>query len=150
MSDWNKTPQIISILTRKLKPGQTFEDFQQAHLPPGEAKKTEFGYQVSYFNAPTRVINTVSAIDPTMIVTISFSYGDPQSILDEVKTHLPIEAERHKKIAEVADKIGPALVYFVASDNNYSNPDIDYQQLPLVEVTQELVDALQAMVPQKK
>ncbi|MDP3558859.1 MAG: hypothetical protein Q8R79_00730 [Legionellaceae bacterium] len=149
MNHWKKTPQILSILTRKLKPGKTFEDFQQAHLPPGKTQKTEFGYQVDYFNTPTRVINAVSVTDPTLIVSIGLSYGDPQLILDDVKSHLPVEAERAKKIAEVADKVGPSMVYFVASDNSYGVADLEYHQLPFVKVTQELVDALQAMVPQK-
>ena len=149
MNHWDKTPQIISILTRKLKPGQTFEDFQQAHLPPGDAQKTEFGYNVNYFNAPTRVIDAVSASDPSIIVSIGLTYGDPQAILNEVKEKLPLEQERAKKIAQVADKVGQSMVYFVASDNNYSNPEAVYEQLPLAEVTQEIVETLQAIVPQK-
>ena len=39
MSYKEKTPAVISILKRKLKPGKTFEDFQQAHLPGDGAKK---------------------------------------------------------------------------------------------------------------
>ena len=39
MSYREKTPIVVSILKRKLKPGKTFEDFQIAHLPGANAKK---------------------------------------------------------------------------------------------------------------
>lgn len=70
MSYREKTPTIISILTRKLKPGKTFEDFQQAHLPAEQAEKNELGYDVDFFGVPTRVINAISAEDPSVIYSI--------------------------------------------------------------------------------
>lgn len=146
----DQTPQILSVLTRKLKPGKTFEDFQNAHLPPGKTVKTEFGYDVDYFKAPTRVINAVSAADPSIIVSIGLTYGDPEQVLQEIASKVPLEKDRHDRIAEVADKVGPSLAYFVASDNNYGGANPKYSQLPLSEVTPEVVAALEALVPQKK
>ena len=148
MSYKENTPQIISVLTRKLKPGKTFADFQQAHLPPGAAKKTELGYDVDYFDSPTRVINAISAEDPNIIISIGLSYGEPEEIFNEVQSKLPIEKERAKKIADVAEKIGPAKIFFVASDNNYSAVK-EQTQKPLVEVTQELIDFIDKLAPQK-
>lgn len=145
-----KTPQILSVLTRKLKPGKTFEDFQKAHLPPGKAIKTEFGYDVDYFKAPTRVINAVSATDPSIIVSIGLTYGDPEEVFKEISSKIPLEKDRHDRIAEVADKVGPSLAYFVTSDNNYGGTDPEYTQLPLSKVTLEIVATLEALVPQKK
>ncbi len=149
MSYREKTPQIISVLMRKLKPGQTFEDFQKAHLPPGDVQKTAFGYDVNYFNAPTRVINAISLSDPSMIISIGLTYGEPNEVLKEVKEKIPLEKDRRKQIAQVADKVGPAMIYFVASDENYGNPETQYQQLPCPEVTQEVIDAFEALVPKK-
>ncbi|ETO92491.1 hypothetical protein [Legionella oakridgensis] len=148
MSYREKTPQIISILTRKLKPGKTVEDFQKAHLPPGNAKETEFGYDVDYFHAPTRVIHAVSVADPSVIISIGLTYGNPEVVLQEVHDKLPLEQERANKIAQVADKVGPSMIYFVASDNNYGGAD--ETQLPLYEVTSEVVAAIESLIPQKK
>jgi hypothetical protein len=39
MSYRDKTPSVISILQRKLKPGKTFEDFQSAHVPGENPRK---------------------------------------------------------------------------------------------------------------
>ncbi|MBP9791965.1 MAG: hypothetical protein KBC27_02015 [Rickettsiales bacterium] len=84
MSYRDKTPQILSILTRKLKAGKSFEDFQKAHLPRGKAEKDTFGYNIDYFNHPTRVINAISVTDPTIIVSIGLTYGQIQTIAKEV------------------------------------------------------------------
>lgn len=148
MSYREQTPQILSILIRKLKPGKTFEDFQKAHLPPGKSTKTEFGYDVDYFTAPTRVINAVSAADPSMIVSIGLSYGDADVILKEVSDKIPFEKERHDKIAEVADKVS-AQVFFVGADNNYGGADSSYTQLPLTEITPEIIAILNSIIPKK-
>ncbi len=135
----NQTPQIVSILYRKLKPGQTFEDFQKAHLPPGECRKAEFGYDVDYFNVPTRVINAVCATDPTMIISIGLTYGGLDEFLHEVAEKLPLEIERARKISEVSEKIGATEVYLTASDNNYGKSDAHSKQIPLTKVTTEVI-----------
>jgi PhnB protein len=149
MSYRDKTPQTISILTRKLKPGKTFADFQQAHLPPGETKKTQFGYDVNYFNAPTRVINCISAEDPSIIISIGMTYGDPEAVFSEISGKIPVEKERAAKVATVADKVGISKVCFVGADNNYAGTDPDYEQGPLIKVTHELLKKLESVVPQK-
>lgn len=149
MSYREKTPQVVSILTRKLKPGKTFEDFQKAHTPPGEPKVHALGTDVEYFSLPTRVINIVSTDDPRVIVSIGLSYGEPQEIFAEVQSKIPLEQQRAKRIAEVADKVEPSKVFFVASDNNYGGIGTDYQQLPLAEVTPEVTSAIEALMPKK-
>lgn len=149
MSYREKTPQVISILTRKLKPGKTFQDFQKAHTPPGKTTKTKFGYDVDYFPVPTRVINCISAEDPTIIVSIGLSYGDPETIFAIVKEKFETEKQRHDATAEVADKVGPTKVYFVGSDNNYGGKDPAYTQESLPEITPEILAMVQSLVPQK-
>ncbi len=144
-----QTPTLISILTRKLKPGKTFEDFQKAHLPPGQIDKSDFGYDVDYFSVPTRVINSVSAADPTVIVSVGFSYGNVDDIFSGIAKKLPTEKERHNKIAEVAEKIGVSQVFIVKTDNNYGGSNPDFEQVPLTEVTPELLERINALVPQK-
>ena len=141
----DQTPQIVSVLLRKLKHGKTFDDFQQAHLPPGKTVKRELGYDVDYFKAPTRVINAVSVEDPTMIVSIGLTYGEPGAVLEEVMSKLPIEKERHDKIAKVADKMDKSFIAFVASDNNYGASNPAYTQLPLFPVTPEVTAAMKSI-----
>ena len=51
-----KTPTMLSILTRKLKPGKSFEDFKRAHVPVGDSKKTEFGYDIDFFRVFLRFL----------------------------------------------------------------------------------------------
>lgn len=96
---------------------------------------------MDYFNAPTRVINAISATDPTMVISIGLTYGDYKEVFDEVKDKIALEAGRHAKLAQVSDKVGTTGLYFVASDNNYGK-NISYSQLPLVAVTQELVEEI--------
>jgi hypothetical protein len=149
MSYREQTPQIISILMRKLKPGKTFEDFQKAHLPPGPATQTEFGYDAEYFNTPARVIDAISAADPSIIISIGLSYGDPKTILQEVVQKIPLEKDRHEKIAAVADKIGPTQVLLVRGDNNFGGTHLTHVQLPLSDLTPDLIADINAIVPQK-
>ncbi|MES2214736.1 MAG: hypothetical protein V4485_01780 [Pseudomonadota bacterium] len=144
-----KTPQIISVLYRKLKPGKTFEDFQEAHLPPGKPHKTEFGYDVEYFNAPTRVINAVSLTDPNMVISIGLTYGDFDEVMQEVASKKLLEAERHEKISQVADKVSME-VYLTGADNNYGKRDAKYAQLPLDKVTPELIEKLHSLLSKTK
>ncbi len=143
MSYRDKTPQIISILTRRLKPGKTFEDFQQAHLPPGKCTPTELGYDVDYFPIPTRVLNMISLTDPSIIVSVGLSYGaTSEEIFKAVQEKMPIEHERAKKIETVSEKAGPTQLFAVATDNNYGDRNPDYPQGPLIPVTPELIEVI--------
>ena len=131
MSYRDKTPQILSILTRKLKPGKSFEDFQKAHLPPGETEKDTFGYNIDYFNHPTRVINAISVNDPTIIVSIGLTYGPIKTIAQEVVEKIHTEIERKNKIDQVAEKIGTTELFLIASDNNFGGKDPEFTQTTL-------------------
>jgi hypothetical protein len=131
MSYRDKTPQILSILTRKLKPGKSFEDFQKAHLPPGKTEKDIFGYNSDYFTQPTRVIDAISVNDPTIIVSIGLTYGHIQNIAQEVAEKAHLEIERRNKIAEVAEKIGNTEVFVIASDSNFGGKDPQFIQTEL-------------------
>src|SRR5262249_60221929 len=59
-------PMIISILTRRLKEGKTYEDFRAAWKP-------DKGFGVN-----TRVVSCQSLDDPREIVTIGFSDLSPE------------------------------------------------------------------------
>lgn len=138
MSYREKTPQILSILTRKLKPGKTFSDFAKAHLPPGRVKEGKFGYSLEYFNHPTRVINAISITDPTVVTSIGLTYGNAKSIAKEVMSKI----ERRNNIDKVAEKLGPAQLFLVASDNNFGGEDPNFKQTPLTNDPNTILDII--------
>ena len=142
MSYRDKTPQVISILTRKLKPGKTFNDFAKAHLPPGEVKEGKFGYNIEYFNHPTRVINAISITDPKTIISIGMIYGNATSIAKEAVSKIESEIERRNKIDKVAEKIGPTQLFLVSSDNNFGGEDPNFKQTPLTDNPQSILDII--------
>lgn len=127
------TPQIISIIRRKLKAGKTFEDFQKAHCPPGKRVSSTVGQDVNYFKTPTRVINAISPTDPNVIMSIGMTYGDPKEIFKEVKDKLPSERARAKQIDAVAEKTGATEVFVVQSDNNYGGANPNFTSKPIVD-----------------
>ena len=150
MSYRDKTPTVISILTRKLKEGKTFEDFQEAHVPVSdkEAEKTEFGYDTEFFGVPTRVINAVSGDDPNVIYSIGLSYGSIEKIFTEATKAAKEEVKPGKRsdnLDDVCDDIAEPVIAFVGADNNYGGKDPAYEQTPLAKVTPEITKAIKMM-----
>jgi hypothetical protein len=147
-----KTPTVISILTRKLKPNKTFEDFQEAHVPHGEVEKTDFGCNVSFFGVPTRVINAISCEDPSIIYSIGLSYGTIEDIFSEANKAMKEDSQpgrRGEKLDEICDDLTDPVVAFVASDNNYGGKDPLYEQTPLAQVTPEITDVIKKLKEKK-
>lgn len=142
MSYRDKTPQILSILTRRLKPGKTFNDFAKAHLPPGKVKEGKFGYNVEYFNHPTRVINAISVTDPTIVTSIGLTYGNAKSIAKEVMSKIESEIERRNNIDKVAEKLGPTQLFLVASDNIFGGEDPNFKQTSLTNDPNTILDVI--------
>ena len=151
MSYRAKTPTVVSILKRKLKPGKKFEDFQQAHIPGDHATKNAFGYEVDFFGFPTRVINAVSAEDPSIVYSIGLSYGGVEDIFKEATQKSQEDAEperRGEKLDQVCDDVALPVIAFVASDNDYGGSGADYTQSQLAEVTPEISKAIRKMLSQ--
>ena len=148
MSYKSKTPTVISILQRKLKPGKTFEDFQEAHLPGEGATKKDLGYEIDFFGVPTRVINAVSAEDPSVVISIGLSYGEISDIFSQAVKKSKEESapgKRGDKLDEVCDDLAPPMIAFVGADNDYGGKGLDYKQAPLAKVTPEIVEAVKNM-----
>ncbi len=148
MSYRSKTPAVISILQRRLKPGKTFEDFQQAHLPTDDAKKNEFGYETEHFSVPTRVINAISAEDPSIVYSIGLSYGDVDTIFEEAMNKSEEDSQpgrRKEKLNDVCDTLAFPIIAFVGSDNDYGGKSEEYEQTPLPELTPEITEAIQTI-----
>ena len=144
----DKTPTVLSILTRKLKPGKSFEDFQKAHVPVGVSKKTEFGYDTDFFGVPTRVINAVSCEDPSLIYSIGLSYGTVEQVFSEAKLAMKKESkpeQRSDRLDKICDDLTEPVIAFVGADNNYGGRNPDYTQTPLAKVTPEVTKIIQKL-----
>lgn len=152
MSYRDKTPTVISILQRRLKPGKTFEDFQKAHVPGENANKNEFGYEIDFFGVPTRVINAISVEDTNVIYSIGLSYGDVAEIFKEAIAKSKEDSQpgkRGDKLDEICDDMAPPVIAFVGSDNDYGGKGLEYKQTPLAKVTPEITKAVKEMMSQK-
>lgn len=149
MSYKNKTPSVVSILKRKLKPGKTFEDFQTAHLPCADAKKKEFGYEVDFFGVPTRVINAVCAEDPNIVYSIGLSYGEIDEIFKEATEKSQEDSQPGKRVENldnICDEMAAPIIALVASDNDYGGNGMNYKQTKLAKVTPEISQAIKNML----
>lgn len=148
MSYREKTPTVLSILQRKLKPGKTFEDFQKTHIPGDSATKNEFGYQTDFFDVPTRVINAVSVDDPSIVYSIGLSYGTVAEIFKAAAAGSDKdrkEGARSDQLDEICDDIAQPIIAFVGADNDYGGKGTEYQQDPLEQVTPEITAAVKKL-----
>ncbi len=112
-------PNVVVILNRTLKPGQTFEDFYEAWKPPVECVSSEgHRHRYHYFSWPSRVINMQDAANPNEILSLGLLYCESEEHFHaEMKRLATTEQIRHDKIAKVADKTGKNRQYFVLSDD---------------------------------
>ena len=98
---------IMGVLFRKLHPGQTYNDFKKAWLPPLKP-----GQDLEhYFPYPTYVVSAENIEDASDIMTIGFMWLEENKIGELLKEMSDTEKQRHDHIAEVADKIGSTLIY---------------------------------------
>lgn len=69
------TPNVASVIKRKLKPGIEFNQWYEAWLPP--VKPTKIANEVvrDYFPVPTRVINLLPVGNEQDFLTIGFVYN---------------------------------------------------------------------------
>ncbi len=102
-------PPLIGVLFRKMKPGYTYEDFRAAWLPPLKEGQD----LAQYFPYPTQVLTAESREDPADIITVGFVWLEEDKLEDFLESTAETEKMRHDKIATVADKIGPTLIYRV-------------------------------------
>ncbi len=100
---------LISILSRRLKQGKTYEDFRRAWLPDRG------------FGVPTRVVTAVGIEDPRDIVTIGFSDLEPADVDAFLARVGPQEAARHDRIAEVIEPEMTRGVYVQVADDDLTD-----------------------------
>jgi len=105
---------IITILTRRLRDGKTYDDFRAAWKPD------------KGFGVPTRVVSGQSPTDPRQIVTIGFTDIDDSEAEAFLTQIGPQEAVRHDRLTEVVeDDVHRAIYVQVADDDLSDGPPPD-------------------------
>lgn len=130
-SEHHRMPAAMSVNSRQLHDGKTFDDFHRAWLPSGKwISPVEEGGQAYLQFIPegaTRIINAVSLNNPREIITVGFHWVDNREqyewMLKKVKNiaNEPSNQERHDRIKHVADK-KTGDFYQVKSDDNVGKP----------------------------
>jgi len=125
-SQFQKTPNSVSVLFRKLHDGKQFEGFRKAWFPPEvQCNPTEAGGETfqQFFDAPIRVINAVNIQDPSDVVSIGLHWFPDEDLMAAMQdpNFQQRGQARGERIAKVADKV-QAEVYFVKSDDNLGTP----------------------------
>jgi hypothetical protein len=100
---------VISILTRRLREGKTYEDFREAWLPD-----QGFGF-------PTRVVSAQSAEDEREIVTIGFSELSEEEVEAQYQRIQPQEEVRHDRIEAVVEPGMTRRFYLQLAEDDFTD-----------------------------
>lgn len=109
-------PQVISILRRKIKDGNSYDDFREAWLPEVTGQ-----YQI-----PTYVVNASKVDDDSETISIGLVCASLEEVYAESSRVRKSDEDRRDKVAEVADSHGNAELFVVKnidelSDKNYED-----------------------------
>jgi hypothetical protein len=99
---------VISVLTRRLREGKTYEDFREAWLP-----EQSFGF-------PTRVLSAQRADDEREVITIGFSELDAAEAEEQLRRIAPQEQRRHDKIDAVIEPEMTRAFYVQVAEDHFS------------------------------
>lgn len=127
-SEYQRMPNMVSVLCRKLQDKKAFEDFYHAWLPGQNwCNKIESCGQTfqQFFPAPTRVMNAVNINNPKEILSVGFTWVSSEEqgkkMWEIATANNQVNQERHDNIKKVADKISSNL-YEPKSDDNLGVP----------------------------
>jgi uncharacterized protein YciI len=90
-------PLTMSVLFRKMKDGNGYEDFRKAWLPPVEPIE-------NYFNLPVMVINAQNLQEPEEVISVGLVWADVEEAMQKYLEHQKTEAERQDKIELISDQ----------------------------------------------
>jgi hypothetical protein len=100
---------VISVLTRRLREGKTYEDFREAWLPD-----QGFGF-------PTRVVSARRVDDDREMVTIGFSELDEAEAEAQFQRIGPQEGRRHDRIDAVVEPGMTRHFYVQVADDDFTD-----------------------------
>jgi hypothetical protein len=100
---------VISVLTRRLRGGKTYEDFREAWLP-----EQGFGF-------PTRVVSAQRVDDEREIITIGFSELDEAEAEVQLQRIGPQEQRRHDRIDAVIEPEMTRHFYVQLAEDDFTS-----------------------------
>jgi hypothetical protein len=103
---------VISVLTRRLREGKTYEDFREAWLP-----EQGFGF-------PTRMVSAQSVDDEREIVTIGFSELTEEEAQAQARRIAPQEQVRHDRIDAVMEPDMTRRFYVQIAEDDFTNAPV--------------------------
>ena len=99
---------VISVLTRRLREGKTYEDFREAWLPD-----QGFGF-------PTRVVSAQRVDDEREVITIGFSELSEEEAEAELQRIGPQEERRHDRIDAVVEPEMTRHFYVQVAEDDFT------------------------------
>jgi hypothetical protein len=99
---------VISVLTRRLREGKTYEDFREAWLPD-----EGFGF-------PTRVVSAQRVDDEREVITIGFSELSEEEAEAELQRIGPQEERRHDRIDAVVEPEMTRHFYVQVAEDDFT------------------------------
>jgi hypothetical protein len=98
---------VITVLTRRLREGKTYEDFRAAWLP-----EQAFGF-------PTRVVSAQRVDDEREVITIGFSELDEAEAEAQLKRIGSQERRRHDRIQAVIEPEMTRRFYVLLAEDDF-------------------------------
>jgi hypothetical protein len=99
---------VISVLTRRLRQGKTYEDFREAWLPD-----QGFGF-------PTRVVSAQRVDDEREVITIGFSELSEREAEAQLQRIGPQEQRRHERIDAIVEPEMTRHFYVQVADDDFT------------------------------
>ena len=100
---------VISVLTRRLREGKTYEDFREAWLPD------------QGFGVPTRVVTGQALDDDREIVNIGFVELEDGDLEGQLKRIAPQEQRRHDRIDEIIEPEMTRRFYVQIANDDFTD-----------------------------
>jgi putative acetyltransferase len=109
-------PQSVTLLYRKLKPSQSYDDFYAAWLP-AKVKTNPRKTPAAYYPMPVRVINATNCDNPQDVISIGLVWEKAENLLEQADKYTKQDSARAQNIAEVAKKKEHAVIYQIQNIN---------------------------------
>ncbi len=141
-----KTVRTVSILTRRLKEGKTYEDFRRAwfHTTGFAVKGKDAG------SGKAQLLTFINIFDPREIIVLGFATTTLEQLRDALEIDVKVRGENPLD-AVIEPEIGRSFALQVADDDfsaaggiPYSPAMIDGKKTDMAEVAEDLL-ALAAM-----
>jgi hypothetical protein len=100
---------VISVLTRRLRDGKTYDDFREAWLP-----EQGFGF-------PTRVVSALNVEDQREIITIGFSELDEAEAEAQLQRIGPEQERRHDRVDAVIEPGVTRHFYVQVAEDDFTD-----------------------------